>query len=523
MKRNSILLLIVLSITFITGCSLPFLRESTPVQGQKIEIEPEFNVEQVVLSQGFQNTEPRIELSRKNNNLLLLVSPGIVQSTGMEVSKIEDVDGVYNIHLVNSSYSSAELVIPQITVLLSNVTPSEAESMKFSIVNENYTPVSVSHGIVDVLKKVKSDYKISTDGSPSIRLIKEENEPLWVIEYNNIYDTENLEIPLINLRLKVSANNGEVVESSKGLISTYFDQGTILDFVPGKAIIYSRKNLDTNKDELWYYDFISGDKVDIFKTFSLIKSAQLSPDGLNVALLERDGEKATAYTISIDDRRAVRIGTNMDLIPEQISWNNDLEIQVLTSFTDNQTQIFSYNIQDNSLMATYVFMMDLDTLSTMNDVILASEFTSNNSNNRILVSDGGNGFRYVDDGFSPKILNENLGMHLRNDDSSTKNRLHIFNLKTLETEYETRFNVVDTSIISDTEILVIEKLPGNNSFGAHILDIESFELISLGNINTSRIYLDMNTETIYANPSITYRSEVLEIIYSMNLSNLKSR
>lgn len=523
MKRNSLFLLIVLSIIFITGCSFPILRESNPVQEPKIEMEPEFSVEQVVLSQGFQNTKPRIELSRKNNNLRLLVSPGIVKSTGMEVSKFEEVDGVFNIHLVNSSYSSAELVIPQITVLLSNVTPSEAESMKFNIVNENYTPVSVSRGIVDVLKKVKSDYKISSDGFPSIKLIQEENEPLWVIEYKNIYDTENLEIPLINLRLKVSANNGEVVESSKGLISAYFDHGTILDFVPGKAILYSIRNSDSNKDELWYYDFPSGDKMNIYKTLSLITSAQLSPDGLNIALLEEDGEKATAYTISIDDKRAVRVGTGMDLIPEQISWKDDLEIQVLARFTNNQTQIFSYNIQDNSLTATHTFMMDLDTFFTEDDVILASEFIKNKSNNKILLSDGRNGLRYVDDGFNPKILNENLGMHLRNDDNSTTNRLHIFTLDTLETVYETRFDVVNTGRVSDTEILVVEKLPGNNNFGAHILNVETLELRSLGNINTSRIYLDVDTDTIYANPSITYKSNALELIYSMDLSNLKSR
>ncbi len=523
MKRNNTFLLIILSIIFISGCSFPFLRESNPVQGQNIEIDPEFNVEQVVLSQGFQNTEPRIELSRKNNNLRLLVSPGIVKSTGMEVSKIEEVDGVFNIHLVNSSYSSAELVIPQITVLLSNVTPSEAESMKFSIANENFTPVNVNHGIVDVIKKVKSDYKISTDGSPSIRLIQEEKGPLWVIEYKNIYDTENLEIPLINLRLKVSAKNGEVVESSKALISAYFDHGSILDFVPGKAILYSIRNSDSSKDELWYYNFISGDKMDIYKTLSLITSAQLSPDGLKIALLEEDDEKATAYTISIDDKRAVRIGTGMDLIPEQISWKDDLEIQVLAKFTDNQTQIFSYNIQNNILTATHTFMMNLDTFSTMDDVILASEFISNRSNNRILLSDGRNGLRFVDDGFNPKILNENLGMHLRNDDSSTTNRLHLFNLETLETVYETRFDVVNTGRISDTEILVVEKLPGNNNFGAHILNFETLELRSLGNINTNRIYLDVKTDTIYANPSITYNSNILEIIYSMDLSDLKSR
>ena len=523
MKHTSRLLLIIIATMILTGCSLPMLRESSVNPGKTPENEPEFTVEQVVLSQGFQNTNPRVELVRKNSQTKLIVSPGILQSTGIEVSKIEKIDDVYNIYLVNSSYSSAELVIPQITILLSNVTQAEAGSLKFKIVNENYTPISVSYGIVDVLKKVRSDYKISSDGYPSIKLVKDEEMTIWVIDYESIYDKTNLEIPLINLRLKVNANTGEVVESTKSLISAYVDHGTVLDFKPGAGILYSLKDLENESNILRHQNLVTGEKTDLYRTFSQISSARLNQSGSAVALLEREGDNASAFTIALENKKAIRIGSEAGIRPESISWTSDTEIQILTSYSDNQTKILTYNTADNILTNTHSFMMDLVTFSVMEDVMLASQFTDKETNNRILLSDGRKGLQFVDIGFRPQILTEELGMHLVNQDNTTENRLHLFNLKTLENEYELDFDVVKADRISQDELLVVERLPGNSSFGLHIFNFVTKEITSLGSTKTSKIYLDRATDTIYANDSLAYEAEAKDIIYALSLKNLKKR
>lgn len=521
MKRNSMILLIIIATMVLTGCSFPMLRETSA--SSKRAPDPQFNVEQVVLSQGFQNTEPRIELIRKNNQTKLLVSPGLLQSTGMEVTKIEKVDDVFNIHLVNSSYSSADLVIPQITILLSNVSQTEAESLKFKIVNENYSPLSISYGIVDVLKKIRSDYKISHDGYPTIKLVKGEASPVWVIDYEKIYDKANLEIPLINLRLKVNANTGEVVESTKGLISAYLDQGTILDFVPDVGMLYFQRDSESENRILRYYDFMSMEKTDLYRTMSEISSASINPAGTSVVLLEKEGPKASSFILGLDDRKAVRIGSEEGIDPEHVSWISNDEIQIITGFSNNQTEVLTYNARDGSLKTTHNFMMDLATFNVMDDTILASQFIDKEANNRILLSNGISGLRFVDVGFRPQILAKDLGMYLVNDDNSTENRLHVFDLQTLETQLALDYNVVHARKISSNELLIVEKLPGNSSFGLHLLDFESMEITPMGSINASRAYLNGAGDTIFVNDSISYDSGQMEIIYTVRLENLKKR
>lgn len=523
MSHVSKVLLFVILLFLLTGCSLPFIKDANSQDSTELESKPKFTVEQVILSQGFQNTDSRIDLSRKNNQLQLMVSPGLIKSTGIKVSKIEEKDGVYNIHIVNSSYSSAELVIPQITILLSEVTHSQAESMKFNIVNENYTPITISYGIVDILNKINSDFKISTDRYPSIKLVEENNEPLWIINFYSIYDMGNIEIPVINLNIKINANSGEVIESSKGLISTLHDFGTILDFVPGKGFLYSHRDMITSNNVLFLYDFESNEKKELYRSYSNIETAHLSPDGSHVALLEKNSETTVAFIVSISDGKAIRIDSQQIMVPEKLLWINNDDIQILNKFSDQQTAILVYNINDNNWKTSRNMVMDLCTFETIKDIVLTSQYIEGEMNNRILLEKGASGLKFIDDGFCPKILNENLGMYLQNIDNSTKKALKIFDFNTLDTIYQSDFNVSAARQISSDTIIIIEKLPGNSNFDIHLLYIENMELSHLGVANSSSIYFDQESKRVYANPNITYKEELTEIIYSVDLSDLKRR
>lgn len=523
MKHISKILLFITIIVLLAGFLFLIFNKMDSRDSKNSKLKPEFTVEQVILSQGFQNTDSRIELSRKNNQLTLMVSPGLIKSTGVDVSKIEEKDGIYNIHIVNSSYSSAELVIPQITILISEVTASQAESMKFNIVNENYTPIAINYGIVDILNKIKSDFKITTDRYPSTKLVEENNEPLWIINYDSIYDLGSIEIPVIDLKIKVNANSGEVIESSKGLISTFHDFGTILGFVPKKGILYSHTDKITSDNILMLYDFDANEKSELYRTYSNIESAHLSPDGSHVALLEKNSDATVAFVVSINNGKAIRIDSKQNMIPEKLLWINNYEIQLLNNFLDQQTQILVYNLNDNSWKTSYNLMMDLCTLETIKDTVLASEFIGEEMNNRILIDSNSSGLQFVDYGFCPKILNEKLGMYLQNKDASTENILKIFNFDTLDTVYESTFNVSVARQISPDTIIIIEKLPGNSNFHARLLNTGNMKLSNLGVTNSSSIYFDQESERVYANPSIMYKEELVEIIYSVDLADLKRR
>ncbi len=48
----------------------------------------------IVLSKGFQSTDPNVEILKKNNNLKLLASLGIVESSGVTIDKITKLDKI---------------------------------------------------------------------------------------------------------------------------------------------------------------------------------------------------------------------------------------------------------------------------------------------------------------------------------------------------------------------------------------------------------------------------------------------
>ena len=114
-------------------------------------------------------------------------------------------------------------------------------------------------------------------------------------------------------------------------------------------------------------------------------------------------------------------------------------------------------------------------------------------------------------------------MHLVNDENTTGNRLHLFNLESIDNHLELDFNVAQANVISPSELLIVERLPGNSSFGLHILDFEIMETRYIGSMNTSNVYLDKATDTLYVNDSVTYDSETKEIIYTIKLDSLKRR
>jgi hypothetical protein len=93
----------------------------------------------------------------------------------------------------------------------------------------------------------------------------------------------------------------------------------------------------------------------------------------------------------------------------------------------------------------------------------------------------------------------------------------------MENKLELEFDVVNANRVSPNELLIVERLPGSSSFGLHILDYDSMEVTSFGSINTSNVYLDRSTDTIYVNDSIAWDSEPKDIIYTVKLQNLKKR
>ena len=67
---------------------------------------------------------------------------------------------------------------------------------------------------------------------------------------------------MINFNVKVDAHTGEVLDLEKDDISTYVDDGSLLDYIPNSYILYKRQHENKDKEtyeSLWSYSIETGE------------------------------------------------------------------------------------------------------------------------------------------------------------------------------------------------------------------------------------------------------------------------
>lgn len=528
MKKRFLLFFVFTMTLLLSACSLadlPFLTKTDLKDLNYNEVDFDYYVEKVILSKGYQSTEPRVELVSKLDEDRILIFPGLVKSSGMKVSDINIKDNIVNISIVNSSYSSAELVIPQISILLTKWDNKKNDKLTFNIINENYQPININYGIVDVLNKIQADFKISTDSCPDICLIEKDNSILWKIDYENIFDIENKEIPIIDLELLVNSTNGEVVRSNKSLISSLVDEGKILNLDQEYGFLYSKNRIENQipTTEIWFYSFLDSTKTKIYTTQSEIISAKFRPDGLAIAFIEKSGDYSMPYIIELGDKRVTKVVLEENQMPEQINWKTNSELSILTSFQANQSHIFVYDTKDNTLRSGLTALFDIYSYSQFGDTMLLSEYIEDSKNNKIKLWTQGKGLVFVDSGHSPQLINENLGAYIKKNENSDLESLHIFDLNTLENKFTVSNTIKSFKVISSTEIYITETSDGNSSYKISLLNIGDKDLRAIGNINSAKSFYHSDSGLIYLNLSIPYEKDSPKIIFSISKDELKKR
>lgn len=526
--KKSFLVIAFAMLFLLSACSLsdlPFLTKIDLNSSTYSEANFEFFVEKVLLSKGYQNTEPRVELVSKLDEKKILIFPGLVKSSGMKVSDISITDNIVNISIVNSSYSSAELVIPQISILLTKWDNKKLDKLSFNIINENYEPIKITYGIIDVLNKVQADFKISTDSYPDINLLQKDDSILWKIDYDNIFDIENKEIPIIDLEVLVNSETGKVLMSKKGLISSLVDEGELLCSDQKYGFLYSKHSLEHKipTSEIWFYNFLDNTKSKVYTTQSEITSARFRPDGIAIAFIEKTGDYSTPYIIELVDKRVTKIVLEENQMPEQIDWKTNTELSILTSFQSNQSIIFVYDTSDNSLKNVLSTVFDIGSFSQFKDKILLSEYIDNTENNKIRLWVPGEGFEFIGSGHSPVIINEQFAAYLEIDEDSDMESLHILDLNTLKNSYTISETIKSFKVISPKEIYITETSDGNCCYKSSILNIEDNKLTAIGNINSARSFYHSDSGLIYINLSVPFMENSPKIIFSISQDELKRR
>lgn len=523
MKSNTLAILILAFAILVTGCSNTKTKTDKSPEDQE-PLSLDYKIEQLVLTKGYQNTEPKVELIQKNNETRLLVYAGLLKSSGIQVEKITMDSGKISVVLVNQDNPNSELVIPQITIHLTDIDPSRAAGASLSIVSKNYTPIKVSYGIVDVLNKLKADMKISSSTSPKVRLFEDGKKLLWEIVYENIFDRDSKEVPLINLKAVVDSGSGQLVMSSKSLISALIDEGKILSFDQEHGIIYINEFTGYSgsfSSSLWLYDISEKKKTFLYGTNHRIQSSEFSNNGDNVAFIENDGTNSMLYVIQLEDMKIIKVALPGDFTPNKAVWGDEDMLYVSETPASGKTRVMKYDISSNNLDKSYTFELPIINLTLSEDTIAVAERDGENTNRRLHTSYDGGPFELIGMGWHLISLEENRIGYLEHEQKDNSNALVVYNAKENEEEFRIQRNFAAISYVGDNKLLLIERVNGGSDFSLSLLDLEDGTEALLGRAQSEKVYLHMDSRALFVDVVIPFQSEMSEIIYFIKLENLK--
>ncbi|HZJ98893.1 MAG TPA: hypothetical protein VFC79_02750, partial [Tissierellaceae bacterium] len=435
MKHRLQILCLICLVFLLTACSSddqnPIMIKDSDVSAEILEEDNlKFDIEQIILSKGFQNLEPNVEIIKKDDGFRLLTSLGLFHTSGVRVTDINKSGDEINIYIENiSKKSENQLAIPQILIELKDVKLRSIENVKFNIINENYQPIKLKISANEITNKINSDFQIITNTSPEINIVEDKDKLLWVLNYTNILDKYNLETPIVNLSVKVDANSGELIKSSKNFISQFIDEGNILNYIPNEYILYKKVEQTLTEDKwysLWKYDINSNTKSPLYSSNSEIFDAQYSPDYESIALLESNDGANQLYILSKDDSKAYRVVFEHPINPSIIRWKDSNNLYLLNK-TDMTSIIYNYNIKDaNTSLVKHIYS-DIVGLQVQDDHKLITIKDKDTENTSIkLTSD------LVDSqinlkGFMPRFINDKYIGYLEFDEKNSINKLILLN------------------------------------------------------------------------------------------------
>lgn len=520
------LIIIILIVISLSGCKagdLPFLSKDTIAETEDVEIS--YSIEQVILSKGYQSIEPAVEIVKKNNKIKLLASLGLLESSGVYVEKITKRGNNISIYIHNETDpKTVQFAVPQIIIEIKNLKIRNPEDIHFNIINENYKPVTIKLGQNEVVNKISSEFKVATNTAPTINLLKEEGKIIWDVIYNGIFDRDNPETPLVNLSVRVDANTGEIIQSSKTFISSFIDDGHILDYVTNKYLLYKKIELDeqTNisTESIWYLDIVANERSMIYTSKVKVLSALFSPDYKFISLLEGDGISSALYIIPKKDKKAYKVLFEESINPNLIGWKDNNNLYIVEN-NDNVSNVYNYNLKKNEILIESSLNTNILNMKVSKDLFLIIErHDDNNVNRRISYTSDLKELRFMDFGFSSKFIDDDIIGYLKKNEKEDKNLLYIYDSKDKKEYDRIDLNISNFTVLPNKNLLIVEKNKGNNDFTVYEYIFKEKELTMLTKVNSDNIYYNKEKNLIYVDLLIPFESEKTEIIYSIDLSKL---
>ena len=481
-----------------------------------------YQMEQVALTKGFQNLEPSVEILKKNGQFKVLASLGLLETSGVKIRDITKSDNEINIYVENiDNKNSNQLAIPQILIEFKGLNLRDTDDLKFNIINENYKPLSVKLSASEVINKVKSDFQIVTSTSPDINMIKEDDKLFWELNYKNILDKYNIETPVVDMSVIIDANTGELVKSTKNFISSFLDEGFILDYIPNDYILYKREDrVDKKWQNLLLYDLKKGKKEVIYSTSSDIVSAKFNPSLDKIALLESSGEFNKLYILNSKDNKTYKVVHDNPISPASISWRDSENLYILNKNTLSSA-IYNYNLKnDTTDLVHYLYSEIIGMQNLGDDLVLTLKDQVDDKYTIKFLSD------WIEieeerEGFKPKFINHDYMAYLKLNTKTNNSELVLLRLSNGKIYDSIDLNVNNFFTIDDNTLGIISSSLNNSVYTFYKYHIEAKELEEITNITSDKAYYDSDNNLLYIDFKVPFESTKSRIIYSLDLNSME--
>lgn len=525
MKRTLFFILTITMLLLLLSCSrtsnVPMKVEDNMILEEE---EIDYKVEQIIFSKSFQSIEPSVETLSSKNNVKILASLGLAEYSNVTINSVVKKGNIINIHVSGIKGENPSLSVPQIIMELSELNTIK-DKLNFNIVFDDFQNLKIKFGINDIINKIQSQFKISSNRLPTYTLLKNEKNIVWDIFYKGVFDRENPIIPLTNLSVLIDANSGEILESEKVVVSSSLDNGYILDFIPEEHILYKKtaNNNDSEKsiEQLWLINPLNKEKIHLYTTDYKISAALFNPDTKYISLIESNGDKSDLYIISIEDKRVFKVPFKTAFNPKKMSWKDKNTLYIIGN-DEFTTTIFSYNIESNEAKLISKVNKLIDALAVNNNTFIITEKVGDEANKNIYLSNDLTNFTFIDKGFNIKFLSNDLVAYLKKDEKSNSNFLYIYNIKNSYDIKVLEGNISNYNLISDDEIVFVNQNSNNSDYTIIKYTLSNDTSEEITTIIGNKVYYDDNNNIIYLNITLPFDDNKSEMIYSIYVDKLNS-
>lgn len=515
--------LIILALTLIIiGCSYNGENLLSAMEKNREEKPLSYKIEKIALSKGFQSTESNVEVLKKTKNLKLLANIGLIESSGIKVNKITKSGNTINIYIDRLlEQGEIQLAVPQVLLEIQEPIDENIEDLNFNIVNQNFETIPLKFNKNQILDKIYTHFKIEPNSIPDVKLTKLKEQIVWHISFTNIFDKGNTKSPLINLSVKVDALTGEILDSVKDAISTYIDEGYLLDYIPNSYLLYKQHHMENDIDyeTLWTYNTANGQRSKLYTSKDKIQSAAFSPNGEYISVIEVNENKSDIYLISKKEKTAYKITPNTFLHPKSMKWKNDSTLYFM-DLKDSLSTFLAYDLKENKSNVVFKIDKNIESFDILDNRLIFTESKQNSINKNIYFYEDESEVKKIGAGFKVNFLDNHNIIYLENIEEENKNILRVYNIDKNTFENKLNQDIANYFKLDTENILIIEKNNHNNDYTINKFNIEEETLTSIAKINSDKVFYNSNEDRGYVNLCPPHKEDNLNIIYSIDLKKL---